>query len=107
MLVTAPHQFIFGDAKDLGIPPGTAGLPRVDVTETSRRLAGHDNVHESAYGHGQIIVDDKDRARENKLILAPRTYIGGTPLIEAPLYGFTMPISIPDLSPTMSTNGFF
>jgi hypothetical protein len=107
MLVTAPHQFIFGDAKDMGIPPGTAGLPRVDVTETSRRLAGHDNVHESAYGHGQIIVDDKDRARENKLILAPRTYIGGTPLIEAPLYGFTMPISIPDLSPTMSTNGFF
>jgi hypothetical protein len=104
MLLTAPDGFVFGDIKELSTPANAEPLPPINVIETARRLAGHDATDSN--GHN-VIVDEKDRARENKLILAARSYMGGTPLIVAPKYGFTMPVSIPDLSPTMSTNGFF
>jgi hypothetical protein len=102
MLVTAPDKFIFGDIKDLGTPPRRVRLPPINPIVTPRKLAG-----QTANALSTIIVDDKDRARENKLILAGRTYVGGSPLVAAPKYGFTMPLSVPDLSPTMSSNGFF
>merc|ERR1719440_2095579 len=70
MLVTAPDGLVFGDIKDLGTPSGYTPLPKIDVIETSRRLAGHGGKgggHDGKYGH--ILVDDKDRSRDNKLIL--------------------------------------
>jgi hypothetical protein len=107
MLVTAPDGFIFGDIKDMGVPNNVDPLPPVNVIETARRLAGHATTNGNHGSHGQIIIDDKDRARDNKLIFAARSYTGGSPMVEPPTYGFTMPLSVPDLSPTMSTNGFF
>jgi hypothetical protein len=82
MLVTAPDGFIFGHIDEMGKPSGTSGLPPINAIETSRRLthhlhSGHDTAaHAKNNGYSDIIVDDKDHAREQTHTCIPVVHRG-------------------------------
>jgi hypothetical protein len=91
MRVTAPVGLDWGDIKELTAPSDVSKLPKIQpMVSTTRKLTDHEDY-----------VDG------NKLYLAAREYDSGSVIVLPPFYGFTMPITIPMMTPTKSTNGFY